>query len=44
MVVPRASARGCEVTLLNQVCLLNSSLRYCLMGLSTAPETVHVVK
>lgn len=39
-----ASARECDVTLLIQVGLLNSLLSYCLMGLSTAPEDVCVIK
>lgn len=39
-----ASARECEVTHLIQVGLPNSLLRYCLSGLSTAPEDIHVVK
>lgn len=42
--VPWASAGEREVTLLIQEGLLNSLLRYGLMGLSTAPEDVCVVK
>lgn len=44
MSMPWASARECEVSLLVQVGLLNSLLRYHLLGLSTAPEDVRAVR